>query len=72
MEHLELIVGAPSDLTVLFGFSSVNLVMALIDALLIVISENHGKGMEKLREAILSWAGKKIISSEEFKKLWTL
>ena len=58
--------GAPSDLTVLFGFSSVNLVMALIEALRIVISENHGKGMEKLKEAVLSWARKKKISSEEF------
>ena len=72
MDQVTLIFGAPSDLTVLFGFSSVNLVMALIDALRIVISENHGKGMEKLKEAILSWARKKKISSEEFKKLRTL
>ena len=72
MEQVTLIFGAPSDLTVLFGFSSVNLFMALIDALRIVISENHGKGMEKLKEAILSWARKKKISSEEFKKLRTL
>ena len=72
MEQVTLIFGAPSDLTVLFGFSRVNLVMALIDALRIVISENHGKGMEKLKEAILSWARKKKISSEECKKLRTL
>ena len=46
--------------------------MALIDASRIVISEIHEKGMEKLMEAVLSWARKKKISSEKFKKLRTL
>lgn len=45
--------------------------MALGDGLRTVIEENRAKGYERLREAILSWAKKKKISTVEFRKLRT-
>ena len=43
--------------------------MALLDGLEAVLRENRSKGLDDLREAILSWVRKKKLSTEDFKKL---